>query len=147
MLWWCSCQVVVDSFETPWTAAHQTPLSMGGQNAGKGCHFLLQGIFLIQALNPCLLYNRWIIYPEPLGSPWCIHRKYLFIYLWLSWVFFAVQGLSLIAENGGYSSFITWASHCSDLSCCGAQALGCVGFGSYGVWGLELGFSRCGTQA
>ena len=27
-----------------------------GQNAGAGCHFLLQGIFLIQGSNPCLLH-------------------------------------------------------------------------------------------
>ena len=32
-------------FVTPWTAAHQAPLSMGfpGKNTGMGCHFLLQG--------------------------------------------------------------------------------------------------------
>ena len=30
-------------FATPWTIAHQAPLSMGspGKNAGMGCHFLL----------------------------------------------------------------------------------------------------------
>ena len=27
-----------------------------------GCHFLLQGIFLTQGLNPCLLLGRWILY-------------------------------------------------------------------------------------
>ena len=37
-----------DSFVTPGTVAHQPPLSMGGWNTGVGCHFLLQGIFLIQ---------------------------------------------------------------------------------------------------
>ena len=83
--------------------------------------------------------------PEPPGSPWCVQRKYLLIFY--GCIFFAVWGLSLVAENGGYSGFLTGASHCSDLSCCGARALGCVGFGSYGVWGLELGFSSCGTQA
>ena len=33
-------------FSTPWTVAHQAPLSMGfnspGKNTGLGCHFLLQ---------------------------------------------------------------------------------------------------------
>ena len=29
---------------------------------------------------------------------------YLFIYFWLWWVFVAVQGLSLVAASGGYSS-------------------------------------------
>ena len=37
-------------FVTPWTAAHQSPLSMGldspGKNTGVDCHALLQGIFL-----------------------------------------------------------------------------------------------------
>ena len=28
-LWWSSHSVVSDSFATPWTAAHQAPLSMG----------------------------------------------------------------------------------------------------------------------
>ena len=35
---------------TPWTVAHQYPLSMGfsSKNTGVGCHFLLWGIFLTQ---------------------------------------------------------------------------------------------------
>ena len=49
-----------------WTVAHQAPLSMGhsfpGKNTGVGCDFLLQGIFLTQGLNPCLLLGRWILY-------------------------------------------------------------------------------------
>ena len=35
-----------DSFATPWTRAHQDPLSMKnfpGRNTGVGCHFLPQG--------------------------------------------------------------------------------------------------------
>ena len=34
-------------FVTPWTVAHQAPLSMGlsKQDYGVGCHFLPQGIF------------------------------------------------------------------------------------------------------
>ena len=47
----------VQLFATPWTVAHQTHLSMRfrDNNTGVGCHFLLQGIFLTQGLNPCLL--------------------------------------------------------------------------------------------
>ena len=46
---------------TPWTVAHQAPLSMGssGKNTGVGCHALLQRILPSQGLNPhlfCLLY-------------------------------------------------------------------------------------------
>ena len=36
-----------------------------GKNTGVGCHFLLQGIFKTQGLNPhllCLLHCRWILY-------------------------------------------------------------------------------------
>ena len=37
-----SHSAVSDSFVTPWTIAHQAPLSMkfSGKNTGVGCHFL-----------------------------------------------------------------------------------------------------------
>ena len=41
------------------------PLNFPGKNTGMGCHFLLQGNFQTQALNPrllCLLHCRWILY-------------------------------------------------------------------------------------
>ena len=47
-------QVMSNSFVTPWTVARQAPLA--GKNAGVGCHFLLQGIFLTQRLNSRLLH-------------------------------------------------------------------------------------------
>ena len=42
---------------TLWTVARQPPLfrDFSGKNTGGGCHFLLQGIFLIQGLNLRLL--------------------------------------------------------------------------------------------
>ena len=42
---------------TPWTVARQAPLSRDspGKNTAVGCHFLPQGIFTIQGLNPHLL--------------------------------------------------------------------------------------------
>ena len=47
-----------DCFATPWTVARQAPLTMDfpGKITGVGCHFLLQGIFLTQGLNLCLLH-------------------------------------------------------------------------------------------
>ena len=50
-------------FVTPWTVAHQAPLSMGfpGKNNGKGCYFLLQGIFPSQRSNMSLLHCRRIL--------------------------------------------------------------------------------------
>ena len=58
---------MADSFATPWTIAHQVPLSMGftGKNTGVGCHFLLQGIFPTQRANhnSCVsCIGRWILY-------------------------------------------------------------------------------------
>ena len=43
----------VQFFVTPGNVAHQAPLSMDFPRAG--CHFLLQGNFLTQGSNPCLL--------------------------------------------------------------------------------------------
>ena len=51
---------VTKSCLTPWTVAHQAPLSWDfpGKNTGAGCHFLLQGIFLTQGSNQHLLHCR-----------------------------------------------------------------------------------------
>ena len=51
-------------FEIPWTIAHKALLSMNspGQNTEVGSHSHLQGIFLIQGLNPNLLLCRQILY-------------------------------------------------------------------------------------
>ena len=62
-------------FVTPWTVAHQAPLSTDslGKNSGVGCHFLPQGIFLTQGSDPLLLkFLRWQVDSLPLrhlGSP------------------------------------------------------------------------------
>ena len=39
-----------------------SPWDSPGKNTGEGCHFLLQGIFLAQDSNSCLLHGRWILY-------------------------------------------------------------------------------------
>ena len=41
----------------PWTVATRLhcPWDSPGKNTGVGCHFLLQGTFLTQGSNPCLL--------------------------------------------------------------------------------------------
>ena len=52
------CSVMSNS-ETLWTAACQAPLSVHGnfpgKNTGVGCHFLVQGIFPTEGLNPSCL--------------------------------------------------------------------------------------------
>ena len=39
-----------------------SPWNSSGKNTGMGYHFLLQGIFLTQGLNPGLLHSRQILY-------------------------------------------------------------------------------------
>ena len=66
---------IVSDSATPWTVAHQSPLSweFPGKNTGVGCHFLLQRIFPSQRLNLCLLHLlHWPVDPLLLshhGSP------------------------------------------------------------------------------
>ena len=67
-----SCQVLSDSFATPWTVAHQGSLSMGfpGKNTGVSCHFLLQSIFPLEGKirerlrdwTHISCIGRWILY-------------------------------------------------------------------------------------
>ena len=46
------------------------PWNSPGKNTGVGSHSLLQGIFLIHGLNPCLLHCRQILYYlDHQGSP------------------------------------------------------------------------------
>ena len=45
-----------------WPARLLCPWNSPGKNTRVGCHFLLQGIFLTQGWNPCLLLCRQILY-------------------------------------------------------------------------------------
>ena len=46
-----SCEVMSDSFVTPWTVRLLCPWDSPDKNTGVGCHFLLQGIFPTQGSN------------------------------------------------------------------------------------------------
>ena len=50
------------TFCDPWTVPCQTPLSMGFSRQEYWSHSLLQGIFLTQGSNPCLLHRKQILY-------------------------------------------------------------------------------------
>ena len=83
----------VQLFVTPWTVAHQAPLSMGlsGKNTGVGCHFLLQGIISTQGSNPCLLHllcwQAGSLTTVPPGEPTVgqnhLTQAYLIIKYWI----------------------------------------------------------------
>ena len=67
---WVKSLSCVWLFATPWIVACQAPLSrqqgfsrdFPGNSTGVGCHFLLQGIFLTQGLNPGLPRCRQTLY-------------------------------------------------------------------------------------
>ena len=62
----------VQLFVTPWTVARRLfcPLDFSGKNTWVGCFFLLQGIFLTEGSNPCLLHWQAKSLPlSHLGSP------------------------------------------------------------------------------
>ena len=54
------------------------PRDFQGKNTGVGCHFLLQGIFPTQELNPNLLHWQADFLPlSHQASPWfCIHLRF-----------------------------------------------------------------------
>ena len=59
----CQSLSDVQLFTTLWTVALRLcPWDSLGKNTGMGCHSLLQGIFLSQGLNPCLLPCRQSLY-------------------------------------------------------------------------------------
>ena len=53
-----SCSVVSNSMQPHGLSPARLlyPWNFPGNNTGVGCHFLLQGIFPTQGLNPCLLH-------------------------------------------------------------------------------------------
>ena len=61
------------------------PWDFPGKSTGVGCHFLLQGIFPTQGLNPGLPLCRWILLPaEPQGKLDCgsLPLTVLFTFCW-----------------------------------------------------------------
>ena len=76
-----------------WPARLLCPWDFPGNNTGVGCHFLLQGIFPTQGLNPHLLWlwqiGRWILYHratwEAQTATICYNRHLVFYrYIYMS---------------------------------------------------------------
>ena len=69
--WKCHSLSRVQLFATPWTVAHQAPLSI--EFSECFCHFLLFRIFLTQGLNLCLLcllhWQEGFVSLMPPGKP------------------------------------------------------------------------------
>ena len=54
-------QLFCDSMDCSSLRLH-CPWDFPGRDTGVSCHFLLQGIFLTQESNSCILHCRWILY-------------------------------------------------------------------------------------
>ena len=86
----CLHTLCVRLFATPWTVAHQAPLSMGkdspGKNNGVGCHALFQGIFPAQGLNPGPSHCRKMVYRlSHQGNPRILERVAYSFFRGASW--------------------------------------------------------------
>ena len=74
------------------------PWDFPGKDTGVGCHFLLQGIFLIQALNLCLLHLQVDSLPlSHLGRPQVLTNYTLFF----DWDFPGGSDCKASAYNAG----------------------------------------------
>ena len=76
----------------------------------------------------------------------------LFVFLggllcWVSGSSLLLLGLFFSCSEQEPLSCGAWAFHCSGLSRCKAQALGCSGFGRHSSWAPEHWFSTCGIWA
>ena len=82
-----NCFSRVQLFATPWTIAHQAPLSMEfpRQEYWRGLPFPSPGDLLIQGSNLCLLHCWWILYHfttrEVNTSAWAANRLCLLLQL------------------------------------------------------------------
>ena len=75
------------------------------------CSLVLMYWYKLADFDKLSLWNVFMLYNFP-GFFFFSNFIYLFIYyFWLCWVFVSVQGLSLVAASGGYSS-----SQCAGFS-------------------------------
>ena len=69
-----------NSFATPQTVAHQAPLSTEfSRQEYWCCHFLFQGVFLTQGLNPHLLHWQADSLPPATRDAHCAHYFHLLV--------------------------------------------------------------------
>ena len=89
----CACSLrCARLIVTPWTVAHQAPLSLGILQAGVGCHALLQGIFPTQGSDLGLQHCRWIHYHlRHWGRQTCSNTFLFFPLFFISWRLISLQ--------------------------------------------------------
>ena len=114
-----NCSVVSNSV-TPWTRAPRLlcPWDSPGRSTGAGSHFLLQGIFPTQGLNPSLvrfLAGRFFTAAPPM----CSQAPILFFFF----SFFRCYYLFIFIGCVGFSLVVASRS-CSLVAVCGLLAAG-----------------------
>ena len=90
-----------------------------GKNTGVGCHFLLQGIFLAQELNPCLLH--WQAASFPLSHRGSLHFSLVNSYKQQSCKYYISQAKEYYQHSRTptclfLSFFPLWDYHYSDTN-------------------------------
>ena len=78
---------------------------------------------------------------------WVFLKINLFIYFWLSWIFVAACGLSLVAASGGYCSLWCAGFSLRWLVLLQSTSSRLAGFSSCGSQALECRLSSCGARA
>ena len=98
--------------------------------------------------------RKQLLIPDLLLLLLTLHMRFLFNFFGLHWVVVALCRLSLVAVSGGTLHCGVSASHCSDFSCCGVQALGtwasvvaAWGLSSCSLQALDHGLKSCAAQA
>ena len=110
-------------------------------------HTMYFHLFVLLWFLSSAFYNSQCITLAPLWLNF-LNFIYLFTYLlidfWFCWVFVVVCEVSLVVASGAYSLVVVCGLFLVVGSlCCGARALGCVGFSSCSLQGLEWGLSSC----
>ena len=70
----------------------------------------------------------------------------LFIYLWLHWIFTAVQAFLYLRWVGASLQLLCEGFWLWGFFCCRAWVWGRVGFSSWSEWALDCWLSSCGTD-
>ena len=90
------------------------PWNSPGKSSGVGSHFLLQGIFLTQGLNPGLLHCRQILYHlSHQGSPHPILRTIFYAHVYLT---FNNLGKRILYNGEKVFSTNTESNYCTFLA-------------------------------
>ena len=110
-----TCEVTLDASDSlqlhglqPSRLLHPSD-SPGSKNTGMGCHFLLQGIFLTQGSNLCLLH---LLYWQAGSLPFVPTGKSRWLPLKSGWRRLLPWNICLPQKSGGSNQLRAWSIMC-----------------------------------